>query len=218
MSEPRDLRDLLPDDVGADELARLQRVHDLLLAAGPPEELPPSLAGPPPRAVALAAQGGGARVVAFVRERKRTVAFAAAAAAAVLFGVGFLSGYASKDSGFKAAFGPVPMVGAGATAQAVAQIWIGERDAAQNWPSRMQVRGLPALGKDGYYELWLTDAKTGRKLILCSAFAVHEGVTTVTFSYPGSGKGKGWVIVEDTPSGEGKPMLWTTPAPASGTA
>lgn len=218
MSEPRDLRDLLPDDVGAAELARLQHVHDLLLAAGPPVELPPALAGGPPRAVAQAGLGGGARIVAFVRERKRTVAFAAAAAAAVLFGVGFLSGYATKDTGFKAAFGPVPMVGSGSTAQAVAQIWIGKRDAAQNWPSRMQVRGLPSLGEDGYYELWLTDAKTGKKVLLCSSFAVHAGVTTVTFNYPGSAKGKGWLIVQDTPAGEGKPVLWTKPAPASGTA
>lgn len=218
MSEPRDLRDvrdLLPDDVGADELARLQRVHDLLLAAGPPEELPPALAGAP---LAAVAQGGGARVLDFVRERRRTVAFAAAATAAVLFGVGFLSGYATKDTGFEAAFGPVPMVGSGATARAVAQIWIGKKDAAFNWPSRMQVRGLPALGKDRYYELWLVDGKTGEKLILCSAFAVHEGVTTVTFTYPGSAKGKGWLIVEDTGSGAGTPMLWTKPAPASSTA
>jgi len=36
-----DLRDLLPDDVGPDELARLARVHELLVSAGAPAELPP---------------------------------------------------------------------------------------------------------------------------------------------------------------------------------
>lgn len=224
--EPRDLRDLLPDDVGADELSRLQRVHDLLLAAGPPEELPARLASVP--AAGGARPGGrsgtGGQLVLLARARWKAVAVAAAAAAAVLFGIGFASGYLTRDTGFQAAFGPVPMVGGGATSNAAAEIWIGRKDAALNWPSRMKVRGLPVLKKGRYYALWLTDGKTGERLVLCSSFAVHEGVTTVSFSYPGNGQGKGWVIVAEpgdgsgTSAGSGKPLLWTPKQPVTATA
>lgn len=217
MTEPHDLRDLLPDDVGDDELARLSRVHDLLLAAGAPAELPPHLQSPPaPPAVA-----GGARILSFAQQRWKAVGLGAVAAAAVLFGVGFLSGYSSKDAGFKATYGPVPMVGAGETRAAVAQILVGPKDAALNWPSQMKVRGLPALPKGGYYALWLTDERTGKRLLLCTVFAVHKGVTTVTFNFPGPAKGKGWVIVAGTGEGKAtkvKPLLWTTRKDGSGTA
>lgn len=229
--EPRDLRDLLPDDVGADELARLQRVHDLLLAAGPPEELPVRLASAPAGAAGAAAGAAGAagasaggQLLLLARARWRAVAVGAAAAAAVLFGVGFLSGYLTRDTGFEAAFGPVPMVGGGATSNAAAEIWIGKRDSALNWPSRMKVRGLPLLKKGEYYALWLTDGKTGKRLVLCSSFAVHEGVTTVSFTYPGDAKGKGWVIVAEDDHGGGtvpgseQPLLWTPKQPVTATA
>ncbi len=42
-----DVRDLIGDDVGPDELERLQRVHTLLVQAGPPPSLSPGLARPP---------------------------------------------------------------------------------------------------------------------------------------------------------------------------
>ena len=143
----------------------------------------------------------------------------AAAAAAALFGVGFFSGWSTKDGGFTAAFGPVAMRGSDPTSAALAQIWIGPKDAALNWPSLMKVRGLPALPKGGYYSLYLTDEKTGERLLLCSAFGVHAGVTTVTFNFPGPAKGRGWVIVREVPGATTKdaPVLWT-PRPHSGTA
>lgn len=210
---PPDLRDLLPDDVGAEELARLERVHELLGTAGPPAELPPHLA--------LAPMTGGGRVIAFARGRWKAVALVAAAAAAALFGIGFLSGYSAKDDGFKATYGPVPMVGAGETRNANAEIWVGPKDEALNWPSKLTVRGLPALPQDAYYALYLTDAKTGKRLLLCSAFAVHAGITTVTFNFPGPVKGRGWMIVAETGAGKpgnDKPMLWTTRSGSRGTA
>ena len=40
------------DDLSPEEAARLERVHDLLVAAGPPAELPPHLLEPQPRAAA----------------------------------------------------------------------------------------------------------------------------------------------------------------------
>ena len=216
MTRRPELRDLLPDDVGADELARLERVHELLVSAGPPAELPPGLSKPP--------STGGARALELGRRRWQTVALVAAAAAAVLFGVGFFSGWSSKDDSFKAAFGPVPMRGGGPTRDAIAQIWVGPKDKALNWPSVMKVRGLPALAKGSYYALYLTDGETGKKLLICTAFSVHAGVTTVTFNFPGPAKGKGWVIVAETPgagstgNGDAKPLLWTAREDGSGTA
>lgn len=218
MTDRLELRDLLPDDVGPDELARLARVHELLVSAGAPAELPPHLESAP----RTGRTGGGATVLPLDRSRWRTIAMTAAAAAAVLFGVGFFSGWASKDTGFKAAFGPVPMRGAGATSKAIAEIWVAPADKALNWTSKLKVRGLPELGKDSYYALYLTDAKTGRKILVCTAFSVHAGVTTVTFNFPGEAKDRGWLIVSETPGPNGteiaKPVLWTEAERSSGTA
>src|SRR5437588_621917 len=42
-----EFRELVGDDLTPEERARLERVHELLVAAGPPPELPPALAEPP---------------------------------------------------------------------------------------------------------------------------------------------------------------------------
>jgi hypothetical protein len=191
MSEPPDLRELLPDDVGPEELARLARLHELLLRVGPPAELPAHLDEPP--------VPGLAPVLRLVRRRWRAVGVVAAAAAAAVFGVGFLAGYASKESGFETHYRPVAMRGTGPTASALAQIWVGHKDAALNWPSVMKVRGLPILPGGGYYALYLTDERTGKRVLLCAAFAVHPGVTTVTFTFPGHPDGRGWIVVREQP-------------------
>src|SRR5205807_4833909 len=44
MTRPPEFDELLGPDVPAEERARLQRVHDLLVEAGPPPALPPALA------------------------------------------------------------------------------------------------------------------------------------------------------------------------------
>jgi hypothetical protein len=209
MSDRPDLRDLLPDDVGPDELARLERVHRLLLQS----EAPPELSG----ALAEGPAGGAAtdaRILPFARRTRRLLVAAATVAAAALFGFGFLSGSLVGDDGFEATYGPVAMVGSGPTRAAGARIWVGKRDAARNWPSRMEVEGLPPLDKGEHYTLYLTDRATGERLLLCSAFTVHDGTTTVTFNFPGPFRDKGWVIVAEKNGepGDGKavPVLWTT--------
>ena len=211
MSDVPDLRDLLPDDVEPGELERLGRVHELLLAAGRPAELPPRLAEVP------AARRSG--LIALAEHRRKAVVLVAAAAAAAVFGIGFFSGWSTNDTGFQAAFGPIAMRGDGPTSQAIAQIWVGKKDAALNWPSLMKVRGLPALPKGGYYGLYLTDEKTGQRLLQCSVFGVHGGVTTVTFNFPGPVDHRGWVIVREAPGAAAKhqAVLWT-PKPGSGSA
>lgn len=186
-------------------------MHDLLLDAGPPAELPPRLTGVP------AARGSG--LSALAEHRRKAIVLVAAAAAAVLFGIGYYSGWSSRDAGFKATVGPIVMRGGGPTSEAVAQIWVGRKDAALNWPSLMKVRGLPALPGGSYYALYLTEAKTGKRLLLCSAFSVHAGVTTVTFNFPGPLKGRGWVVVRELPGATGgdERVLWT-PQPDAGAA
>ena len=48
MTDRPDFRELV-GDLPDEERARLERVHDLLIAAGPPPELPPALVEPDPR-------------------------------------------------------------------------------------------------------------------------------------------------------------------------
>ena len=74
MSEPRDLRDLIGDDIEPDELERLQSMHALLEQAGPPPELPPSLARAP--------EPPSTRVIPFPRRHRYTAVAAAASAPA----------------------------------------------------------------------------------------------------------------------------------------
>ncbi len=46
MTDKPDFRELVGDDLPDEERARLERVHELLVAAGPPPELPPALVEP----------------------------------------------------------------------------------------------------------------------------------------------------------------------------
>ena len=117
-----------------EERARLERVHDLLIAAGPPPELPPALhrarsrpagrerrvpAAPPGRARAGNRRGGRSRA----------------------FLGGFLAGRQKEP--FPKVF-EVPMQGTAQAANASASIEVGKADAAGNWPLKVVVRGLQA--------------------------------------------------------------------------
>jgi hypothetical protein len=186
MSEP-DLRELLGEDVPDDELARLQRVHDLLLAAGPAPELPESLAEPP------TPESAPARVLTFPRRRVRAALLLAAAVAVAAFGFGYLAGALGGGSGFDARFA-VPMHGTAAAPAALAALKVGEKDKDGNWPLMLNVRGLRPLGSDGYYELLLT--KHGQVVASCGTFRVHSGTTSVRLNAPYRLKNfDGWVIM-----------------------
>ena len=115
---PPDLRELVGDDVPADELERLGRVHELLMRAGPPPELPGELAEAP--------EPGG--TVALLPKRHwRPLAALAAALALAAFGVGWLAASAGDSGG--ESFPPidfrVPMAGTPAAPHAVASIAVG---------------------------------------------------------------------------------------------
>jgi hypothetical protein len=179
-----DVRDLIGEDVGPDELERLQRVHTLLEQAGPPPSLSPGLARP---------AAPGAEVIRFPRRYRPYAAVAAAAAAVLLFAVGYLVG----DSGPSTEF-TVTMSGVGG---ARGTLVVYEKDSAGNWPMRLRVSGLA----EGRYALWLT--RDGQPAEPCGSFAVASGETSVPLNAPYKLRTfDGWVVV---PSGTREPVLTT---------
>ena len=183
--------DLIGGDLGPDERARLERVHELLIAAGPPPELPPHLATAPAEPKAA--------VIPIRRGRWRTAGLAAAAALLIAFGAGWLFGdrHASVD-----VQATVAMTGANGAHASLAVLRV---DAAGNWPMKMTVTGLPALSHGRTYTLWLT--KKGKLEALCGTFTVGKGTTTVRLNAPYRLREyTGWVVVV---SGTQRPLLRT---------
>jgi len=174
------LSSVVGDELPPEEQARLERVHELLLAAGPPAELPPSLATAPDESAA--------QVIPLHRRFRYTLSTAAAVAAAVLFGVGYLVGGGSGEPTDRV----VAMAG---PAGAEAQLSLLAKDEAGNWPMKLEVEGLPPLPEALTYELWLT--KDGELAEPCGTFAIAEGSTTVSLNAPYPlRKFTGWVVVE----------------------
>ena len=189
MSRSPDFRELVGEDLPADETERLHRVHELLVAAGPPAELSPELERVP--------EVGTVHLLP--RRRRRVLLLLAAALAAAAFGAGFLSGALSHGGGktTKAEL-VVAMHGTSAAPAALASIRLQDVDAAGNWPMKFTVQGLPKLPLGGYYELYLT--RHGRIAAACGTFNVHAGKTTVTLNAPYELKGyDGWVVIGHVP-------------------
>jgi hypothetical protein len=191
-----DFRELVGDEGTPQELERLERVHELLVAAGPPPQLSRRLRRPP---------RVGARVIALPRRRvQAALAVAAAAAIAAGFGIGY---GARGGGGFSTAFSR-PMHGVGPVAAATASIEIGKVDAAGNWPLEMVTRGLPALPKDGWYELLLT--KHGKPSASCGTFRVDGGVGRVRLNAPYDLREyDGWIVTAHVPGSRGRTLLTT---------
>ena len=199
---PPDFHELVGEEGAPQELERLRRMHDLLVAAGPPQELPRSLARAPRT---------GSRVFAFPAARPRLSA-ALAAAAAVAIGIGFGIGYSVGGSGgFPAKF-TRPMHGTAQAAGARALIDVAGADGHGNWPLRLTVRGLKPLPKGSWYTLYLT--KHGKPVESCGFFNVRGSVTRVKMSVPYDLRdfGKlydGWDVRTRT-KGEPEQVLLTT--------
>jgi hypothetical protein len=191
-----DFRELVGDEGTPEELERLERAHDLLVAAGPPPELPRRLR----RAPRLRAQ-----LIAFPRPPlQAAIALAAAAAIAIGFGIGY---GVRGGSGFSAS-ATRPMHGVGGLASASASIEIGRRDASGNWQLQMVTRGLPVLPKDGWYELLLT--KHGKPEATCGTFKVSGGVNRVRLNAPYDfTEYDGWVVTAHLPGRPTRVLLTT---------
>ena len=171
MTVPPDFRDLLGDDLPAEERARLERVHDMLVEAGPPPELPPSLAEAPARREQTPSWLQPGR--RFGTARPLALAFALLA-----FLGGYVVGFSRNN--FESAR-RVPMHGTPDAPSAKGLISLGKQDGAGNWPMVVTVQGLARLPERGYYELFV---KRDGKPLRCGNFKVKAGTTRVEFSVP----------------------------------
>jgi hypothetical protein len=171
VSRPPDLRELVGNDLSPAERERLERVHDLLVAAGPPPELPQTLSEPP------LPEG---RVVTLVRTRLRTGLVLAASLVIAAFAVGYFVGAAGEDSG-RVSLTPERQVVLRDSGGRFAIVEIGNRDSRGNRPMVVRVEGLDHLSGGDYYTLFMTIK--GKPVVTCGTFNVSDdGLTTVRFS------------------------------------
>ena len=187
MTRPPEFDDLVGGDLPAEERRRLERVHELLVAAGPPPELRAMLEEPavPP----LASLRPSRRPA---RGRALGLLLAAALAAAAFAG-GYLAG--SDEPAF-AVERTLPMRGTALAPTAYGSLEVGEYDGEGNYPMRFTIRGLPAEADGERYELFLT--RNGRLVASCGEFRVERGETVVYLNAAYRLKGiDGWVVVRD---------------------
>jgi hypothetical protein len=199
MSGP-DFDELVGGEGTPEELERLRRAHQMLVAAGPPPELSPRLTEVP------TTKGRAA----LVPRRHRGASFLlAAGVAAAAFGIGFLVGDrgSSNFPSKRAIAMHAPAAAADRTPHA--SVLIGERDSVGNWPLLVRVSGLKPLPKGQWYELYLT--RHGKVAAWCGSFSVKgSGRTTVRLSVPYRLKRfDGWVVTTNRRQPK-PPVLLTT--------
>jgi hypothetical protein len=188
------------DDLSPEEAARLERVHDLLVAAGPPPELPPHLREPDHE---LERRDN----VTFLPRRRAGMLLGIAAAVALL---ALLGGYVlGQRQPFHEA-GSVAMRStvAGSTASAV--IHVGKADSAGNWPLKVDVKNLPALPKGQYYEMFLSRG-ANRRAASCGTFRVTGSSDEVRLNAPYRLRAfDGWIVTREKPGSSKHPVVLTT--------
>jgi hypothetical protein len=201
VSEPRppDFRELVGEDLPEEERARLERVHDLLVAAGPPPELPPSLAEP-------TTEGPGAVVPFLPRRRIGAAIGLAAAVGLVAFVGGFIAGRTGDQ--FTKTF-EVPMRGTTLAPGASATIQVGKLDESGNWPLKVMVRGLKPLPKGSFYEMYLS--RKSRPVATCGTFTITRPTATVRLNAPYNLRTyDGWIVTRQTEAGGSHPVVLRT--------
>ena len=199
MSEPRDLRELLGEDVPAEELEELRRVDALLRSVPPPPQVPDSL----DRAVMQLA----APTRRWTRRRGAGALALAAALSALFFGVGFWVG--GDDFETRAT---IPLEATASAASAHGVIRLGEHENG-NIGIEIEVVGLKPLPERGYYVLWL--AKDGEYAATCGSFNVDEAGSADVYmnaSYPLEDYDE-WVITAHLPGRPPEEAPWLLRAP-----
>jgi Anti-sigma-K factor rskA len=195
-----EFRELVGDDLTPEERARLERVHELLVAAGPPPELPPALAEPP-------GETQVAPLIQLPRRRAGAMLALAAAIALIAFVGGFVAG--KQGAGGKpAVLHSLTMHGTAVAQNASAKIDLEEVDSSGNWPLRVVIHGLPRLSKGSYYEMFLT--KNGKPWAACGIFTVAGDSSTIHLTMPPTIKGyDGWIVTRESPTRPRQVVLTT---------
>ena len=171
MSRGPDFHELVGNDLSPADRERLERVHEMLVAAGPPPELPQELADPP-------RQEG--KLVELARNRLRTGLVLAAAIVIAAFAVGYLLG-ARGEGTSSDSFTAAKTAVLGKSPDRLAVVRIGQADADGNRPMDVSVDGLDQLSDGDYYTLFMT--RNGKPIVTCGTFNVSDkGVTTVRLS------------------------------------
>jgi hypothetical protein len=170
VSRSPDFHDLVGNELEPGERERLERVHDMLIAAGPPPELPQELAEAP------RPEG---KLVELARRRLRTGLVLAATIVLAAFAAGYLLG-ARGESTSSESFTAEKTAVLGKSPDRLAVVRIGEVDEDGNRPMIVSVDGLAHLKGGDYYTLFMT--RNGKPIVTCGTFNVREnGVTTVRF-------------------------------------
>ena len=173
-----DFDELVGTDLPPGERERLERVHELLVAAGPP----------PPEVVPVAPVERRPH-----RRRGALLALAATlAVAAFALGGALVDGASGRDVDFTET-----MTGTPSAANATASLAVFDIDAAGNWPMELTVAGLPPSQSGRPFELWLT--RGGELTALCGGFLTDaDGSAVVPMNAPYRFDDfDGWVIVEE---------------------
>ena len=172
MSDAPKFRDLVGEGLPPAEHERLERVHEMLIAAGPPPELPPELEEVPDgRSAAHEREPTG-----LPRRRVGAALALAAAIALIAFVGGYLAGYKRTGNTFES----VRSV-ALTNDQAQAVVRIGPRDGNGNTPMLLKVEGLKKLPARDYYTLYMT--RDGKPVVVCGSFNV-SGPRSTTLRFP----------------------------------
>lgn len=191
---PDDLRALVGADVPQDELAQLAEADAALRATPAPPQASETLAKQVLAIPGQRSRGGN---------RRRVLAGLAIAAAfaGAAFGIGLWAG-GNGDGGPD--FVEEVTLAATANAPEAAEMTLSvlEIDGAGNWRMSGDVRGLPPLADEHYYEVWLTK---GDELVEpCGRFVVGEDgrAENVWLNAPYKfSEFDGWVVVEVGPDG-----------------
>jgi hypothetical protein len=172
VSRHPDFHDLVGNELEPGERERLERVHELLIAAGPPPELPQELAEPP------RPEG---KLVELARRRLRTGLVLAATIVLAAFAVGYLFGSSGDESTSSESFTAERTAVLGKSPERLAVVRIGGVDENGNRPMIVSVDGLDRLQDGDYYTLFMT--RNGKPIVTCGTFNVGEnGVTTLRLS------------------------------------
>jgi hypothetical protein len=186
--------DIVDEELAAEERERLERVHDLLIAAGPPAELPPHLERGPTLAMTLSRKPRSGR-------RRMMLLAAAIAVLAVVFVAGFAVG--NSGNGLVGTH-TLKLVGTKQASGALASLVIDNVDEAGNWPMKLSVTGLPKLPEHGYYEVYLW--RHGKAVAPCGVFIVagKAGAVSVRLNAPYHIRnGDTWVVTKQLPGDNG---------------